>query len=70
MTPIIIDATAPDWEEELEDALIIKGAEADLTPYGPQHKFACQKLAGFMRLNLTIDETARRATFRREQPAA
>ena len=65
MEPAKIDGGNQDWENQLEELLIIGQGEADLTSFQPHHQKVCLRLAGFMRLRLEIDEATRTARFRR-----
>jgi hypothetical protein len=65
MNIITVDTADPDWQTKLEDALILDKAEADLTACGPEHEPVCKRLAAFLRLCLTVDETTRTACFRK-----
>jgi hypothetical protein len=67
MEPVTIDGGNQDWESKLEEVLILDQGEADLTSFQPHHKKVCIRLAGFMRLQLELDEATPTARFRRSK---
>jgi hypothetical protein len=64
MTPVKIDGTEAGWQKSVEN-VVFEGREADLTHYESQRRKTCERIAGFMCMELIVDEVRRIASFRR-----